>query len=82
MFNFFVYRKSFKVTATNTRLVGNNLPRVPRNFAYDNYVNTIARTRETVEALTDSTSADKETALLGSARSTNSYTYVCRLLGE
>lgn len=93
IFNYFVYRHSFKVSATDTKSARKSLPRVSKKLlqrqygSRQHYSQKVLPTKgkQTVQRSEGSpTTADEETQLLGSSRSTDtsSYSYVSRLLGE
>ena len=89
IFNYFIYRRAFKVTATDTRPERNALPRVTATPSLDHYRSGIRPSRvlknQTLQRITASSSSiDEESPLIRSENETSApqYVYVSRLLGE
>jgi hypothetical protein len=82
IFNYFLYRRAFRVTATDTRPEPGALPRVKVTPSLDTYRNVSARNK-TLQRITDSASSQNEDSpLLGTQSPAPRYHYISRLLGE
>ncbi len=88
IFNYFLYRRAFRVTATDTRPEPNSLPRVrlaPSLDPYSNRTGKFFSRNQTLQRITASTSSHDEESPLIRPQNDGAgphYTYISRLLGE
>ena len=90
LFNYFIYRRAFKVTATDIRPEPNALPRVTVPPSLDDYRRigirpSVVSTNQTLRGITTSNvSIDEKSSLIRSQNETPAvgFAYVSRLLGE
>ncbi|XP_028403869.1 G-protein coupled receptor 143-like isoform X2 [Dendronephthya gigantea] len=89
VFNYFLYRRAFRVTATDTRPEPNALPRVPRTPSLESYrrknIPAQVSTNQTLQRISSSPSSHDEEAPLITPRNeapAPRYVYISRLLGE
>ena len=83
IFNYFLYRRAFRVTATDTRPEPNSLPRVTVTPSLD--IRSSGTKNRTLQRVTASTSSQDEESPLIRPQSESSgprYVYISRLLGE
>ena len=89
IFNYFIYRRAFKVTATDIRPERNALPRVTVTPSLDDYRSGIrpsgVSTNQTLRGITASKfSIDEKSSLIRTQNETPApqFAYFSRLLGE